>query len=71
MNHWVWDDDPDESLCGKEVSWSTWNEAEVDCHNCLKVDAFLKLVENFNATFDVKDSLYAAIGIWNKWTAKV
>lgn len=64
MNHWVWDDDPDESLCGKDVSHKKWNDGSVDCLECIEVDKFVRLVESFLERFDVKDSLFAAVGVW-------
>ncbi len=45
--HWVWDDDPDESLCGKDVTGHTWysDGTPVDCTNCIEVDKFVTWLE--------------------------
>lgn len=66
MNHWVWDDDPDESLCGLDVNNQNWTEGKIDCPNCLEIDAFMKVVEAFHTNFDMRDSLVAAVGIWSQ-----
>jgi len=63
-NHWVWDDDPNESLCSQDVSQVNWVEGEIDCPKCLEIDQFIKVVESFNTNFDMRDSLVAAIGMW-------
>lgn len=42
--HWVWFDDPDETLCGliaKKQSWAEDNEI-VDCPRCISADEFCK-----------------------------
>jgi len=46
--HWVWIDDPDESLCGKDMSNHNWvsDEVAVDCPECLWTEEFLEQIEN-------------------------
>lgn len=66
MNHWVWEDDPNESLCGQDLSNKSWTDAIIDCQMCLEVDAFVKLVEAFAQDRDMKDSLIAALSIWGE-----
>lgn len=52
--HWVWDDSPDESLCGKDMSNERFsNEGEqVNCEDCIYIDTLCKLSELKEATND-------------------
>ena len=46
--HWVWDDDPDESCCGLDMSGSSFVDdegPEVDCQNCLRAIKFVEELE--------------------------
>ncbi len=45
--HYVWDDDPDESMCGKDVSGTAWqsNDVEVNCEACLDAAEFVREIE--------------------------
>lgn len=46
--HWVWDDDPDESCCGLDMTGSSFVDdagPEVNCQNCLSAIKFAEELE--------------------------
>lgn len=45
--HWVWDDDPDESLCGIDLTGEPWidDSIAVDCKKCEEVADLLDELE--------------------------
>lgn len=45
--HYVWEDDPDESMCGRDVSGTIWqsNDVEVNCEACLDAAEFVREIE--------------------------
>lgn len=45
MNHWVWEDDTDESLCGEDMSNHGWTDNAVDCTKCKEVDELISAAE--------------------------
>jgi hypothetical protein len=50
--HWVWEDDPDESCCGLDMTGRPFvddEELPVDCPNCIEAIKFVAwLEENLN-----------------------
>lgn len=63
MNHLVWEDDENETLCGKDVTEAKWLEF-VDCTRCLDVDLFLNILEKFtypNSPYKLGEAIYATI----------
>lgn len=66
ITHIVWADDENESLCGLDVSDAHWEGIVVRwCPECNNVDRFLNIFESFNSTYDVKDSINAALQVMN------
>lgn len=46
--HWVWDDDPDESCCGLDMTDHPFVDDEnlpVNCHNCIEAIKFVEWIE--------------------------
>lgn len=41
--HWVWDDNPDETLCGKDVEGSSWasDSEPINCEDCLDIERII------------------------------
>lgn len=37
--HWVWDDNPNEALCGKDMTGTEWDETldPINCQKCLEI----------------------------------
>lgn len=41
--HWVWFENPDETLCGKDVTGDPWvtDEDPITCKGCLEIEKIL------------------------------
>lgn len=47
MVHWAWEDNPDEALCGKDLTGEPWvsDNEPITCKECLKVQDAIVLSE--------------------------
>jgi hypothetical protein len=45
--HWTWDDNPDEALCGKDVTGEVWvtDDFPITCAKCLEIEEAIKWSE--------------------------
>lgn len=37
--HWVWDDNPDEALCGEDMTGTVWDDTikPISCKKCVEI----------------------------------